>query len=57
MKHHPDVRFCMRCDKLKENCESLPFESMPKFGSYAGVAILVKCTEFVKREKVCLTRN
>ena len=49
--HNPDPRFCMRCKKLQENCDQLEFEKMPKFGEYKGVAVLVRCVEFILREE------
>jgi hypothetical protein len=48
--HRPRQYECMRCINSKIKCE-LDFETMPRCGDYAEHIILVKCTEFVRRER------
>lgn len=50
MIYNPHQYMCMRCTKLRENCDHLKFEKMKVVGEYIGVSKLVKCTEYVKRE-------
>lgn len=51
MMYNPHQYQCSRCVMLGKDCSKLDFKSMKQVGIYKGVAILVKCTEYVKRER------
>lgn len=51
MMHSPHQYQCTRCEKLRDNCDHLKFEDMKEVYTYPGVAIIVKCTEYMRRRK------
>lgn len=50
MKHNPHQYQCSRCVMLGKDCSKLNFEEMKPVYTYAGVAIIVKCSEYKRRE-------
>jgi len=48
--YNPHQEQCRRCEHLKRDCNFLKFEEMQVVDVYQGVAKLVKCTSYKKRE-------
>ena len=50
IKYKPHQGYCMRCTHLTRHCD-LDFKSMKKHDSYGDYVVLVRCTEFIKKER------
>jgi len=47
---NPHQLMCQKCERLRQNCDMLPFEDMKQIKIYAGVSVIVKCDRFKKRD-------
>ena len=48
MRYQPKGSMCMACQHMQRDCKQLPFSTMPWIDTLPG-AVIVKCTDFVKR--------